>query len=307
VPVPSKPTGPGALFRAAAADGPAGRVPGAGNAADNGTKAMNPYLRARATVALLTAPLLLGGCVGAFFRQPVNVEVTREEVDAMRKEQAELLALVRDLKTQMDSQTEATAAMRADTNAQLRDLEQKLEVLRAQLEDQGVRFEKFQRRVQESPAPPPATPSATFPDTALGSPAETTGVGMGERPPASATELYDAAYRDWSRGNYQLAVAGFEDLLRYYPESDRADNAQFYIGESYFALGDLDRAIQEYLKVRDLYPDGNKRPAATLKLGYAFLRKGDSATARKYFETVMREYPDSPEARLAKDKLDSLR
>ncbi len=271
---------------------------------------MNPQLRARATLVILAAPLFLGGCVGAFFRQPVNVEVTRDEVEGMRKEQAEILALVRDLKTQMDSQTGATAAMRADTNAQLRDLEQKLEVLRSQLEDQGVRFEKFQRRVQETPVPPTPASTVAPPDTGMGSPAESTGMGgMGgeERPPASATELYDAAYRDWSRGNYQLAVAGFEDLLKYYPQSDRADNAQFYIGESYFALGDLDRAIQEYLKVRDLYPDGNKRPAATLKLGYAFLRKGDSATARKYFETVMREYPDSPEARLAKDKLDSLR
>ncbi len=291
-----------------AARGPLERVPADG-ARQEWNRGMNPQLRARATLVLLAAPLVLGGCVGAFFRQPVNVEVTRDEVEGMRKEQAEILALVRDLKTQMDSQTEATAAMRADTNAQLRDLEQKLEVLRSQLEDQGVRFEKFQRRVQESP-PPATMPTATLPDTGMGSPAETTAMGdtdVPDRPTASATELYDAAYRDWSRGNYQLAVAGFEDLLKYYPQSDRADNAQFYIGESYFALGDLDRAIQEYLKVRDLYPDGNKRPAATLKLGYAFLRKGDSATARKYFETVMREYPDSPEARLAKDKLDSLR
>jgi TolA-binding protein len=86
-----------------------------------------------------------------------------------------------------------------------------------------------------------------------------------------------------------------------------SDNAQYWIGECYYGLGDLDKAVLEYLKVRDLYPDGDKVAAATLKTGYAFLRKGDSATARRYFETVLREFPNSDEATLARDKLDSIR
>ncbi len=273
---------------------------------------MNPRLRVLAVVPLLALPLGLGGCVAAFFKQPVNVEVTRDEVEAMRREQSEMLALVRDLKSQMDTQTEATASMRADTMNQLRDLEERLEILRSQLEEQGVRSEKLQRRVQET-KPPVSAPQAGFPGpdgadtTAAGSTGVETPTPAESRPPASETELYDAAYRDYMRGSYQLAIGGFEDFLKYYPQSDRADNAQYWIGECYFALGELDRAVQEFLKVRDLYPDGNKVCAATLKIGYAFLRKGNGPDARRYFELVGRECPGTDEARLAQDKLDTLR
>ncbi len=69
----------------------------------------------------------------------------------------------------------------------------------------------------------------------------------------------------------------------------------------------MDRAIQEFLKVRDVYPDGDKVASATLKIGYAFLRKEDPATAGRYFETVVREFPGTSEATLAKDKLDEIR
>jgi tol-pal system protein YbgF len=141
------------------------------------------------------------------------------------------------------------------------------------------------------------------------SPPDTTGPsgGGGLSPPTTAGGLFEAAQRDFNRGNYQLAIAGFDDFLKLSPGSDLADNAQYWKGESYYSLGDMDRAIQEFLKVRDVYPEGDAVAEATLKTGYAFLRKGDSATARRYFETVIREFPDSDEAGLAQDKLDSIR
>jgi tol-pal system protein YbgF len=271
---------------------------------------MNAGIRGLVLLALLLTPVLVGGCVGAFFSQPTNVEVTRSEVESVRREQAEILALVRELKTQMDAQSEATASMRADTNNQLRQLQERLEILQAQLEEQGVSFERFQRQEQVRPAPPVRSETQPPVETsAADTVAATRGGGAAEdaRPPGGENELYDAAYRDFTRGNYQLAIAGFGDFLRYYPDSDLADNAQYWIGESRFALGELDAAVQDFLKVRDLYPDGNKVAGATLKIGYAFLRKGDSATARRYFETVIREYPDSDEAKFAQDKLATLR
>ena len=180
---------------------------------------------------------------------------------------------------------------------------ERIETLSAQLEDQGTRIDRSLRRVEDTRVTRPAPPVR----------ADSLGAGTpsaGEEPPRPAgteTELYDAAYRDYSRGNYQLAVAGFQDFLKTHPKSDRADNAQYWLGECYFALGDLDRAVEELLKVRDLYPDGNKSCAATLKVGYAFLRKGENPTARRYFESVVRECPGTDEARLAEDKLASLR
>ncbi len=261
--------------------------------------------RSHRTLAFLLISLSLGvtGCVGAFFRQPVNVEVTRDEVESLRREQTELLALVREMKARLDEQGETTTAMRADTNAQLRSIEERIENIGAQLEDQGTRMDRSLRRVEDvRAARPPVTPPAS--SDSLGS---ATAPSPETRPASSENEVYDAAYRDYSRGNYQLAIAGFQDFLKSFPTSDRADNAQYWLGECYFALGDLDRAVTELLKVRDMYPEGNKVCAATLKVGYAYLRKADNPTARRYFESVVRECPGTDEARLAQDKLASLR
>jgi tol-pal system protein YbgF len=210
-------------------------------------------------------------------------------VESLRRDQTELLALVRELKLRLESLSEDTAQQRADQNLQMRQLESKIETLLARFEDQGTQIQRFR---------PPPTPSP-----ATTAPADTGGTP----PPAGGRStpgaLLDAAQRDFAMGNYQLAISGYEEFLELASESDMADDAQYWIGESYYSLEDFDRAIQELLKVRDIYPEGNQVAAATLKIGYAFLRKGDCATARRYFETVINEYPDANEAALARDKL----
>ena len=256
-------------------------------------------LRAARRIPLFLAAaglLMTGGGCSSWMNQPANVEATRTDVEALRTEQQELLRLVRELNARLDDQAESVASLRADSNVTLEELGRRLEVIQAQLEDQTGR-------------PLPRTEPVS-----LGAPAadSTASPVLGAAPPpdapaAPARDLYDAAYRDFSRGNYQLALEGFNEFLRYYPEDDLSDNAQYWIGECYYGLGDLDRAVLEYLKVRDLYPGADKVAAATLKTGYAFLRKGDEETARRYFETVVREFPDSDEANLARDKLGTLR
>jgi tol-pal system protein YbgF len=240
---------------------------------------------------------LLCGC-GSLLRQPVNVEATRAEVETLRRDQTELLALVRELRLRLDGLSEDVASMRADQNAQLRQLESRLNVLTAQLEEQGLRFERLRQDDRQSPGTP-------APDTTVKA-VEGPGAA-GSVPESSALAIYQAAQRDFARGNYELAVAGYEEFLNLSPESPEADDAQYWIGESYYSLGELDRSIQEFLKVRDLHADGDQVAAATLKIAYAFLRKGDSATARRYLETLIREFPDSNEERLARDKLKTLR
>jgi tol-pal system protein YbgF len=225
-------------------------------------------------------------------RQPANVETTLAEVQSLRRDQTELLALVRELRTRMEAQSEGVAALRADSNVQLRQLEERIQMLTAQLEEQGVRSQRHPRN-DYAPRPVPGADSLSArPQSSL--------------PTTSPAALFEAAQRDYNRGNYPLALVGFEDYLKAAPESDLADDAQYWKGQTYFSQGDMQRATQEFLKVRDLYPDGDRVALATLQIGNAFLRQSDSATARRYFETVIREYPGSDEAALAKDKVAGL-
>jgi tol-pal system protein YbgF len=251
-----------------------------------------------ALLLLLVSPL--AGCA-SLFNQPANVEATRADVESLRREQTELVALVRELKARMESQSDAVSQLRADNNLQLRQLEEKLDVLSARLDELGAR----PSRPTQGTATP-VTPPAPAPGGNTANPTEGGGATSPGVPPSDPQAVFDAANRDYAKGNYELAAAGFQEYLKEAPDSPQADDAQYWIGECYYGLQQWDRAVQEFLKVRDLYSGGDKVAAATYKIGLTFIRKNDNATARRYLETVVREFPGSEEARLAQDKLKTL-
>jgi tol-pal system protein YbgF len=120
-------------------------------------------------------------------------------------------------------------------------------------------------------------------------------------------EFYNRAKLSFDQGNMPQARKGFEDLIKAYPGSDNADNAQFWIGETYYREKAFEKSILEYQKVIEKYPKGNKVPAALLKQGYAFLSLGDKVNSRLIFEELVRKYPKSSEAKAAADKLKEMR
>jgi tol-pal system protein YbgF len=123
----------------------------------------------------------------------------------------------------------------------------------------------------------------------------------------SEEELYNRAKLAFDQGNMPQSRRGFEDLIQRYPNSSTADNAQFWIGETFFREKAYEKSILEYQKVIEKYPKGNKVPAALLKQGHAFLALGDKVNSRLIFEELIRKYPHSAEAKAASDKLKEIR
>ncbi|MFO7708110.1 MAG: tol-pal system protein YbgF [Desulfobacterales bacterium] len=124
---------------------------------------------------------------------------------------------------------------------------------------------------------------------------------------ASETELYNKARQAFEQGNMGAARKGFEEFLVNYPGSENADNAQFWIGETFYQEKSYEKAILEYQKVIEKYPQGNKVPGALLKQGLAFLSLKDRVNSRLIFEELVRKHPNTGEAKAASDKLKELR
>jgi tol-pal system protein YbgF len=122
-------------------------------------------------------------------------------------------------------------------------------------------------------------------------------------PEADPKKLYDAAYLDITKGNYDLALAGFNEFIKRFPAHDLADNAQYWIGQGYYAQKKYDLALPEFGKVLEVYPGKDKEPAALYKIGLCQQELGDKTKARKYWQSLVKKFPKSPEAALAKDKL----
>lgn len=120
-------------------------------------------------------------------------------------------------------------------------------------------------------------------------------------------EIYRLAKQAFDQGDSDAARKKFQELIEKFPKSERADNAQFWIGEIYYREKWYEKAILEYQKVIENYPKGNKVPASLLKQGLAFLNLGDKTNSRLILEELIKKYPKSNEAKIAKDKVKSLK
>lgn len=241
-------------------------------------------------VATVLAGVLVttAGCASVF-RAPGTIERMDAEIQALRAEQTVLRQKIEELRSAQQALAGMARENHADYQTRLTEIAEMLSTLQAQLEE--VTRRSAARR--ESPAPPPAAP-------------DTSGTGAiapppGERP--DPNRLYETAYLDVNRRNYALAIEGFRTYLNYYPDTELADNAQYWIGESYFALDDFAAAAREFQMLLDRYPKGDKAAAGLLKLGDAHQRLGDGARARSAFERLTKEFPKTEESRLAKERL----
>jgi tol-pal system protein YbgF len=123
------------------------------------------------------------------------------------------------------------------------------------------------------------------------------------QPASSAEEYYDNALQLFRNGQYDAARNGFESYLQKYPKSSLTDNAQFWLGECYYAEKRYGEAISAYEKTIKEYPKSDKVSSAMLKQGMAFLELGDSTAGKILLKKVVKEYPNSNQAKIARGKL----
>ena len=126
-------------------------------------------------------------------------------------------------------------------------------------------------------------------------------------PTTGMSELYNDAYQTYQKGDMEGARRKFEVFLKQYPNTNFSDNAQFWIGETYYAKKDYEKAILEYEKVMVKYPEGDKVPAALLKQAFAFLELGDRPNGRNLLRRVIDRYPQSEQAEIARKRLEAIR
>jgi tol-pal system protein YbgF len=124
--------------------------------------------------------------------------------------------------------------------------------------------------------------------------------------PPSPDQLYNSAYGDYMKGNYELAIQGFEEYLKLYPDTELSDNSAYWIGECDYVQRKFPAAIAAFDRVISKYPDGDKAPAALLKKGYSLLESKQTQEGIRELRGVMQKYPGSDAAQLAKDRLTAM-
>jgi tol-pal system protein YbgF len=125
-------------------------------------------------------------------------------------------------------------------------------------------------------------------------------------PSVEPLTLYREAYAKLMAGKNEEAATELRDFVHRFPRHDYADNAQYWLGESYYARHDYRAAAPEFKAVVARWPSGNKAPDALLKLAYCTLADGSPAEGRQMLQRVVEHYPRTDAAGLAQRRLKEL-
>jgi tol-pal system protein YbgF len=123
--------------------------------------------------------------------------------------------------------------------------------------------------------------------------------------------LFEEVQKQIGAGN----PASARDLLRAFAVRAKSDRqlekrlpeADYLIGETYFAEGKYQQAAAEYNGVRKNHPKSTKVPEAVYRLGMCFEKLSMKDDAKLFYTTVIQKYPKSSVARDAKSRLDALK
>jgi tol-pal system protein YbgF len=231
-----------------------------------------------------------------------NKRELAQEMESLRDSMAQMRILVDNVRTEMrdvSGRLEETGFfMESKVGSLLEEKEEKeqslilLSARVAQLDDQLTRLEAYMGLDEDSRVEA-VKPQGNEPEAG---PMET----LDEQP------AYEYAKQTFDQGHMEAARNQFRAFLKRFPNSGLADNAYFWIGESFFLEKWYEKAILEYQSVIEKYPKGNKVPSALLKQGMAFARIDDKTNARLILNELIKKHPGSPEALLAKRTLDNL-
>ncbi len=124
--------------------------------------------------------------------------------------------------------------------------------------------------------------------------------------PGNAEQLFAAAYSDYSRGNFDLALSEFKQYVETFPSSELADNAQYWIAEILLAQKKTPEALAELEKVAQINPAGDKTSLALYKRATLLLELGKKEEAVAQFLVLVKDYAKSQEANLATQQLQQI-
>ena len=253
--------------------------------------------------ALLVLGLsVLPGCVPT-----ADFTALRNEVRQVQAENRTLRETEAELRKRLDEQ-ERTLKL-ADAAKRLDALDQKLGDLKRQGEETSQRVETLAARLEEIETRLRAKGPVRDPKADLPAGKSAKAEGLETATVLTPTAAYNLAYNDYLKGNYDLAVAGFEDFLKKFPTTSLTAHALYWIGEAYYNKKEYRSAIEAYERLSNdkKHEKSDRLAAALYKSGLANAALGDTAKARGLFKRVVEDHPQSNEATLAKQRLTELR
>ena len=216
-------------------------------------------------------------------RMGVMRNLLEKNTDAANK----VSAAIDGLQASLGKQQQDRTAQVDQISGQIQSLNDTMDELKVRLAKLSKQFEDMQSSQQSM--------------AAQQSQAQQQAQAMAQAPPPDV--LYNNALRDYNGGKTDLATQEFNDYIKFYPNTDLAGNAYFYLAETQYKAGDYQKAVANYDLVLQNFPGGNKASSAQLKKGFALIELGQQDEGAQELKHVIQRYPRTNEAVQARDKL----
>lgn len=194
--------------------------------------------------------------------------------------------------TTIEERLNAVARSQADISQNKESLSLSLQFIKEEINELKNSVSKINDRLL-------SLPSAAAPDSGSTTSEET----IRQTTVQSPETVYYAAYSDYIKKNYPLAIQGFRQFIQVFPQNGLADNSLYWIGECYYSQKMYQEAVNTFAELIDNYSDGDKIPDAILKKGFALLEMGNQSEGISVLKELVSRFPLSEEASLAQQKI----
>jgi tol-pal system protein YbgF len=209
-----------------------------------------------------------------------------QDTDSMNK----VAAAITSLQTNLEK-------LQADNGGKVDQLSGQIQALNDSLDELKARLAKVSKQLEDMQAAQQSVAAGQAAQQAQQQ-------ALAQAPPPDV--LYNNALRDYNAGKNDLAKQEFSDYVKFYPNTDLAGNAYFYLAEIAYKEGNFQEAVTNYDQVLQNFPTGNKAPSADLKKGFALIELGKKDDGIVELRHVIERYPRSNEALQARDRLRKL-
>ncbi len=238
-------------------------------------------------------------------RMGVLRQLVQQTADTVNKMSTSVEAVQR----QMQSQTEGQSSSQQQLSSQIQSLNDSVDELKSRMTKLQTALTALQAQQQSLASQPAPTTNGDL--TMAPSQPGTRSAGQTSPQQGAPTappldEIYQGGIRDYNAAKYDIAAQEFGDVLHFYPQEDRAGNAQFYLAEIAYRQGDYQKAVKGYDAVLEQYPGNVKAPTAQLRKGQSLQALNQRDAAVREYRSLIARYPQSPEAIQARSKLNGM-
>ena len=259
-------------------------------------------------VALWLSAVPAFGASKEIIQLQTQVQQLQEQMSAMKQSFDERMGVMKNLiELNTDAANKTTAAItslqnnlqkqQGDSSGKVDQLSGQIQALNDTMDELKVRLAKVSKQLEDMQSTQQSL-------AAQQQAAQQQAQAQAQAPPPDV--LYANALRDYNGGKNDLASQEFSDYVKFYPNTDLAGNAYFYMAELQFRSGNYQQAVGNYDQVLQNFPSGNKAAAAQLKKGFALIELGKKDDGVQELRHLIQRYPKTNEATQARERLRKL-